>query len=70
MLPYEKQLQYKHQQVFDNLTRIGKVQLPEFLPIAGAPEDRFYRNKLEYTFSTKEFYPAPAPAPTREPVPA
>jgi 23S rRNA (uracil1939-C5)-methyltransferase len=55
MLPYEKQLQYKQQQVWDNLTRIGKIRLPEMLPIAGAPEDRFYRNKLEYTFSTKEY---------------
>jgi 23S rRNA (uracil1939-C5)-methyltransferase len=59
MLPYEKQLQYKHQQVMDNLTRIGKVQLPEFLPIVGASEDKFYRNKLEFTFSTKEFTPKP-----------
>lgn len=58
MLPYEKQLQYKHQQVKDNLTRIGKIGLPEFLPIVGAAEDRFYRNKLEYTFSTKEFTPS------------
>lgn len=57
MLPYEKQLQYKQQQVIDNLTRIGKVKLPEALPIAGAHDDRFYRNKLEYTFSTKEFIP-------------
>lgn len=60
MLPYEKQLQYKQQQVYDNLTRIGKVTLPEMLPIAGAPEDRFYRNKLEYTFSTKEFVAGPS----------
>jgi len=59
MLPYAKQLQYKHQQVCDNLTRIGKIQLPEFLPIVGADEDKFYRNKLEYTFSTKEFTPKP-----------
>jgi 23S rRNA (uracil1939-C5)-methyltransferase len=58
MLPYQKQIQYKQQQVFDNLTRIGKISLPEFMPIAGATEDRFYRNKLEYTFSTKEFLPA------------
>jgi 23S rRNA (uracil1939-C5)-methyltransferase len=55
MLPYAKQLQYKQQQVIDNLTRIGKVPLPEAMPIAGADEDKFYRNKLEYTFSTKEF---------------
>lgn len=59
MLPYHKQLQYKQQQVADNLQRIGKISLPEFLPIIGATEDKFYRNKLEYTFSTKEFTPAP-----------
>lgn len=55
MLPYQKQLQYKQQQVVDNLTRIGKIKLPQPLPIAGAIEDKFYRNKLEYTFSTKEY---------------
>ena len=55
MLPYQKQLQYKHQQVIDNLTRIGKIKLPQPFPIAGAVEDKFYRNKLEYTFSNKEF---------------
>ena len=55
MLPYEKQLQYKHQQVFDNLTRIGKIPLPSFRPIIGADYHRFYRNKLEFTFSTREF---------------
>ncbi|MFN2440198.1 MAG: TRAM domain-containing protein, partial [Chitinophagaceae bacterium] len=58
MLPYKKQLQYKHKQVFDNLVRIGKIPLPEMLPIAGSEKDKFYRNKLEYTFSTKEFIPA------------
>ncbi|HEY0751484.1 MAG TPA: 23S rRNA (uracil(1939)-C(5))-methyltransferase RlmD [Chitinophagaceae bacterium] len=58
MLPYPKQLEYKHQQVFDNLSRIGKVPLPQFQPILGAGEDKFYRNKLEYTFSTKEYLPA------------
>ncbi len=58
MLPYQKQLEYKHKQVFDNLTRIGKISFPEMLPIVGAEEDKFYRNKLEYTFSTKAFFPA------------
>jgi len=58
MLPYEKQLQYKQKQVHDNLKRIGKVQMPEMLPIVGATKDKFYRNKLEYTFSTKEYLPA------------
>jgi 23S rRNA (uracil1939-C5)-methyltransferase len=62
MLPYQKQLQYKQQQVIDNLTRIGKIKLPEPLPICGAAEDRFYRNKLEYTFSTKEFTPHKPPS--------
>ncbi len=48
---YEHQLQFKQQQVIDQLTRIGKVQLPEITPILAAPETQFYRNKLEYTFS-------------------
>ena len=55
MLPYNKQLQFKQQQVLDNLTRIGKISLPEFMPILGSEQDKWYRNKLEYTFSTKEF---------------
>lgn len=57
MLPYDKQLIYKQQQVYDNLTRIGKIDLPEMMPIAGADTTTFYRNKLEYTFSSKEFIP-------------
>jgi len=55
MLPYEKQLQYKHRQVEETLKRIGKVSLPVFRPIMGADETRYYRNKLEYTFGTREF---------------
>ena len=55
MLPYELQLKHKQQQVVDNLTRIGKVELPEILPIMGAPETTFYRNKLEFTFSNKRW---------------
>jgi 23S rRNA (uracil1939-C5)-methyltransferase len=55
MLPYLKQLQYKQKQVADNLKRIGKVELPDMLPIAGADETKYYRNKIEYTFGTKEF---------------
>jgi len=55
MLPYEKQLHYKQRQVSDNLQRIGKIALPEILPIIGANETKFYRNKIEYTFGTKEF---------------
>src|ERR1044071_8215435 len=55
MLPYQKQLEYKQQQVTDNLTRIGKVALPEIMPIIGAEQTRLYRNKMEYTFATKRF---------------
>ncbi len=55
MLPYELQLKHKQQQVVDNLTRIGKVELPEITPILGAPDTTFYRNKLEFTFSNKRW---------------
>lgn len=57
MLPYEKQLQYKHQQVVDVLTRIGRLPLPEIQPIRGADRQRYYRNKIEYTFGSREFIP-------------
>lgn len=55
MLPYEKQLQYKQQQVTDNLTRIGKVALPDMMPIIGASKTTHYRNKMEYTFGNKRY---------------
>lgn len=54
-LSYEEQLKYKQKQVSDNLTRIGKVELPEFRPILGSEKTRFYRNKLEFTFSNKRW---------------
>lgn len=57
MLPYDKQLFYKRQQVEDNLKRIAKVELPEIPPVLGAEENKWYRNKLEYTFSSKRFIP-------------
>jgi 23S rRNA (uracil1939-C5)-methyltransferase len=55
MLPYEKQLFYKQREVEDNLTRLSKVVLPPVQPIIGSAKNRFYRNKLEYTFSHKRF---------------
>ncbi len=55
MLPYAKQLQYKQQEVEQNLKRIGKVDLPALLPIIGADDDKYYRNKLEFTFSNKRY---------------
>ena len=55
MLPYSMQLQYKQQQVEDTLRRIGKIALPAIRPILGAPESVHYRNKMEYTFSSRRF---------------
>lgn len=55
MLPYEKQLLYKQQQVADQLSRIGHVVLPELEPIIGSEAQTFYRNKLEFTFSTRQY---------------
>lgn len=52
-LPYESQLQYKQQQVVDALERIAKVEIPTINPILGSAETRYYRNKLEFTFSNK-----------------
>ncbi|OAV63919.1 23S rRNA (uracil-C(5))-methyltransferase RlmCD [Bacteroidales bacterium Barb6] len=54
-LPYGEQLKYKQQQVTDSLTRIGKVQPEESLPILGSEKTVFYRNKLEFTFSDKRW---------------
>lgn len=55
MLPYAKQLQYKQQEVEQNLRRIGKITLPPILPIIGADKTEQYRNKLEFTFSNKRY---------------
>ena len=57
-IPYEAQLRYKQKQVVDNLTRIGKVDIEELLPIAGSEQTVFYRNKLEFTFSNKRWLTA------------
>lgn len=54
-LPYHLQLEYKHKQVVDQLTRIGKVHIPEISPILGSEKIFEYRNKLEYTFSSKRW---------------
>ena len=54
-LPYTEQIKYKQKQVTDNLTRIGKIELPEISPIMGSEKTEFYRNKLEFTFSNKRW---------------
>lgn len=55
MLPYPKQLAYKQQQVYDQLTRIGGVPVENLLPIVGCAETTGYRNKLEFTFANKRY---------------
>ncbi|HEY4148156.1 MAG TPA: 23S rRNA (uracil(1939)-C(5))-methyltransferase RlmD [Chitinophagaceae bacterium] len=55
MLPYEKQLQYKQNEVAQNLRRLGKVALPDLLPIIGCADAAYYRNKLEFTFSNRRY---------------
>ena len=55
-LPYKEQLTAKQQQVIDQLTRIGKVELPEILPILGSEKTEEYRNKLEFACSNKRWY--------------
>lgn len=54
-LPYEKQLEFKQQEIIDNLQRIGRVELEGVRPIIGSAEQLYYRNKLEFTFSSKRF---------------
>ena len=54
-LPYERQLEFKRSQVCDQLSRIGKIALPEVRPTIGSERTRFYRNKLEFTFSPKRW---------------
>ena len=48
---YDRQLFYKNQEVFNNLKRIGKIELPDFEPILGSAKQFFYRNKMEFGFS-------------------
>ncbi|MGI6242648.1 MAG: 23S rRNA (uracil(1939)-C(5))-methyltransferase RlmD [Prevotella sp.] len=55
-LPYEEQLKAKQQQVFDMLSRIGKVELPEFSPIMGSVKIAEYRNKLEFGCCNKRWF--------------
>ena len=54
-LPYEMQLKAKQQQVYDQLVRIGHLDIPEISPIIPSDEIRYYRNKLDFTFSSKRW---------------
>lgn len=55
MLPYAKQLEYKQQQVIDQLIRIGKVNIETHLPIIPCQKTTHYRNKIEFTCSNKQY---------------
>ncbi len=55
-LPYSEQLKYKQREVENNLKRIGKIELPDIQPILASQKDKFYRNKLEFTFSNKRWF--------------
>jgi 23S rRNA (uracil1939-C5)-methyltransferase len=55
MLPYEKQLEYKQNEVEQNLRRLGHIDLPPLMPILGCEETARYRNKLEFTFSNRRY---------------
>ena len=54
-LPYSEQLRFKQQQVYDQLTRIGKVELPDFQPILGSVKTQEYRNKLDFGCANKRY---------------
>jgi 23S rRNA (uracil1939-C5)-methyltransferase len=60
MVAYAEQLAFKQQQVEDQLRRIGRIDLPPVSPILGCVETRYYRNKLEFTFSNKKYLTAEA----------
>ncbi len=54
-LPYDEQLRFKREQVRDQLTRIGHLELPNIDECLGSAKQQFYRNKLEFTFAPKRW---------------
>jgi len=54
-MTYPAQLQFKQKAVHDALTRLAKINVTGMLPIVASPQDRYYRNKLEFTFSDKRW---------------
>jgi len=55
MLAYEEQLKAKQQQVLDNLQRLGDFEMPEMENILASEKQYFYRNKMEFTFSSRKW---------------
>ena len=58
-LPYDMQLEAKRQQIYDQLVRIGHLDVPEIRPVIGSDKNRYYRNKLEFTFSSRRWFETP-----------
>ena len=54
-MAYEHQLEYKQKEVYNNLTRIGNIEIAETLPILGCEKAYFYRNKMEFSFSANRW---------------
>ncbi len=54
-LDYSSQLQFKSKQVSDALQRLGKIEKPPMLPIIGSEDIRYYRNKLDFSFSDRKW---------------
>lgn len=54
-LDYKAQLRHKQQVVEDALLRIGKVEIETILPILGAADTTYYRNKLEFGFANRRW---------------
>ena len=52
---YESQLDFKQNEVLNNLKRIGGIELPAHSEIIGSENEYFYRNKMEFTFSNKRW---------------
>lgn len=54
-LPYDMQLEAKRQQVYDQLVRIGHLDIPEIRPTLPSELTEYYRNKLEFTASDRRW---------------
>ena len=54
-LPYSLQLEAKRRQVYDQLVRIGHLDVPQILPTLPSERTKFYRNKLEFTASDRRW---------------
>jgi len=54
-MSYAAQLQFKQKSVSDALTRLAKIDVGSMMPIVASPADKYYRNKLEFTFSNKRW---------------